>query len=159
MADDVTVASGNNTSAPNGTKFATDEATGSRHVPLVVLAYSDSSGSLVSAGANGLAVSVSAGTVTLGGVASTATSASTALAYSTASGTALAANANRVGFNIYNVSSSTAYINFGTAANSTAALVRHLGQREALSDAQLGLYQGVISIIGSGSGTAVVTEW
>lgn len=159
MADGITLATGNNTSPPNATKFATDEGSGGiGHIPLVALVYSDSTGTLIPAGANGLSVSVSAGTVVLGGLSS-GTATATAIAYSTASGTVLASSTTRVGFNIINVSTAIASVHFGATANGTAALIERLEQWERLSDAQTGLYYGPITIIGSAAGTAVVTEW
>lgn len=68
MADGVTVATGNNTSPPNSTKIATDDAGASGHVQLVKLAYSaDGSATVVDADANGLKVQVSTGAVTASG--------------------------------------------------------------------------------------------
>ncbi len=157
MADDITVASGNNTSPPNGTKFATDEVTGSRHVPLVALVYSDSTGTLIPAGANGLSVSVSAGTVVLGGISSSSASV-TGTAYATAIGTALASNSARWGYNIINHGTATVYVGYGTATSATQHLAA-LTQGQRLSDSGIGIYTGVLRFIGTAAGTATVTEW
>lgn len=68
MADGVTVATGNNTSPPNSTKFATDDAGAAGHVPLVKIAYSaDGSSTAVDADSSGLKVQVSSGSVTASG--------------------------------------------------------------------------------------------
>lgn len=160
MADGVTVASGNNTSPPNNTKFATDDLGAAGHLPLVALAYSDSSGTMVTADSNGLEVQISTGTVTISGV--TSSSASTTSTADTGSSTQLiASNASRVGFSITNTSSGILYVKFGSGATTTS-FVKRLSQNEQVGSQQLGLYTGAIYGIWAtdpNDGSAICTEW
>lgn len=161
MADGVTVATGNNTSPPNATKFATDDAGAAGHIPIVKLAYSaDGSSSLVDADASGMKVNVGAGTVTLGGVSSgTATTPGTALAYSTSAGTALAANGARQGYNIANHGTAVLYVSYAGTATTSNYVARISTQYDRIADKGIGIYTGAITIVGSAAGTAIVTEW
>lgn len=160
MADGVTLGSGNNTSPTDGTKIATDDLGAAGHVQLVALVYSDSSGNMIPAGANGLAASISAGTVTLGGVSALSASVpGSAIAYGTASGTALAPNSSRLGFNIVNAGTATLYVSFAGTATTTNWVERLETQYDRLSDGGIGLYAGLITMVGSAAGTAIVTEW
>lgn len=161
MADGVTVATGNNTSPPNSTKFATDDAGASGHIPITKLAYSaDGDPTLIPADANGLQVQVSQGEVLLTGVTSgTATTPGTAIAYGTAAGTALAANSARVGFNIVNNGTATLYVSYAGTATTSNWMERLPTQYGRFADKLPGLYTGAITIVGSAAGTAIVTEW
>lgn len=161
MADGVTVATGNNTSPPNATKFATDDAGAAGHIPIVKLAYSaDGSSGLVDADASGMKVNVGSGTVVLGGVTSgVATTPGTAIAYSTSSGTALPANSARLGYNIANAGTAVLYVSYAGTATTTNWIERLGTQYQRISDKGIGIFTGAITIVGSAAGTAIVTEW
>lgn len=161
MADGVTFATGNNTSPPNSTKWATDDGGANGQIPIVKLAYSaDGSSTLVDADANGMKVNVGSGTVVLGGVTSgTATTPGTAIAYSTSAGTALAANAARLGYNIANNGTAVLYVSYAGTATTSNYVARISTQYDRIADKGIGVYTGAITIVGSAAGTAIVTEW
>jgi hypothetical protein len=157
MADGVTVSTGNNTSPPNSTKFATDDLGAAGHVPLVVLAYSDSSGNMVTADANGIEVQ---GTTTLSGVeASSATT--TSVGDSATAVELLASNSSRIGWSITNDSTAVLYVKFGASASTTSYIAR-LVQYDRIGQGPLdGLYTGSITGIwaSDAGGNARCTEW
>lgn len=160
MADGVTLTTGNNTSPANNTKFATDELSGGLgHAPLVLLSYSDSSGGLVPASANGLLVQ---GTATLSG-ADAATATVTSVADNAASTQLLAANAARIGWTVTNTSSAVLYVKFGSGATTTTSYTKRLAQyADCGQDSTIGIYRGAIYGIWAsdpGDGSAVITEW
>jgi hypothetical protein len=159
MADGVTVATGNNTSPPNSTKFATDDAGAAGHVPIVKLAYAtDGVATLIPADVNGLQVQ---GDTTITGI--TASSATHASVNDTAASTQLiASNASRIGWSITNTSSAVLYVKFGSAATTTS-FNKRLAQNADCGQGPLdGLYTGAIYGIWAsdpGDGVAVCSEW
>jgi hypothetical protein len=159
VADGVTITSGANSTLPDGTKFATDELGGGLgHLPLVGIAYSDSSGTQVTANASGLAVQ---GTTTLSGV-SAASATTTNVGDSASSVTLLASNSSRVGWSITNMSSAVLYVKLGATATTTDSFIARLVQYDRVGQGPLdGLYTGLIAGIwaSDAGGVAVITEW
>jgi hypothetical protein len=94
-------------------------------------------------------VKISGGTATLANVSDTASS--TAI---------LASNANRVGFAVFNDSTSALYLKFGTTASSTAFTVK-LDAGAYYELAGNGVYTGPLDgvWVSDASGAARVTEW
>ena len=167
MADNITFTTTVAT-APTGTKFATDDTTGSVHVPVVKLAVgTDGSATLIPADAtDGLLVNLGANndvTVTSGTVTSTVPVASTAtlanITAATSSTTLQAANSNRLGLVIYNDSTSVMYMKFGSTASSTS-FTHQLQAGEVWELATGGCrYTGIVTGIWvSATGAARVTE-
>jgi hypothetical protein len=157
VANGVTVATGNNTSPPNATKFQTKEASG-LHVPAVVIGYSDGSDAFVTSDASGLAVQ---GTTTLDGVSASSATV-TSVADNAASTQLLAANANRIGWAITNTSSAVLYLKFGSGATTTTSYTKRLVQYADAGQGPIGLYTGAIYGIWAsdpGDGAANCTEW
>lgn len=88
----------------------------------------------------------------------TSTPTLTQVSYSTSSQTALAANANRKDFKLFNTADRFAYVAFGATATSSAFTIRL--DPGAFYEPNAVIYIGAISVIfaSGGSGSLVVTE-
>jgi hypothetical protein len=156
VANGVTVATGNNTSPPNATKFQPKEASG-LHVPAVVIGYSDGSDAFVTSDASGLAVQ---GTTTLSGVSASSATV-TSVGDANADTALLASNSSRIGWSITNDSSAVLYVKFGTGASASSYTAR-LVQYDRIGQGPLdGLYTGAINGFwaSDAGGNARCTEW
>ncbi len=159
MANLVTVTSGANSTIPDGTKFATDDAGAFGHVPIVKIGYStEDSVSRLDVDADGLKVK---GSTTLTGI--TASSATTTSVNDNAASTQLlASNASRVGWAVTTTSSAVLYVKFGSSA-STTSFAKRLAQNADCGQGPLdGLYTGAIYGIWAtdpNDGAAIITEW
>jgi hypothetical protein len=159
MADGVTVATGNNSTPPNGTTFATDD-TAQGHVPLVKLAYStDGVSTAVTADVNGLQVQ---GTTTVTGLTVSSTNATVNIGDATSSTEVIAANANRKGWVLTNMSSAVCYVKMGTGASATSfhkRLEQYKDCGQKIMDGDL--YTGAIHAIwaSDAGGTIVGGDW
>lgn len=159
MADGVTVATGNNSTPPNGTTFATDD-TAQGHVPLVKLAYStDGVSTAVTADVNGLQVQ---GTTTITDLTVTTVNTPISVGDAASSTTLIAANANRKGWTVQNMSTADLYVRLGDpAAIGTCHRVlrqyESMGQRIMDGDLYLGIITGRWA--SDAGGTAVGGDW
>ncbi len=173
MADNLTYTTTVAT-APSGTKVLTDDCT-TGHAQIVKLGIStDGSATLLTAdNTNGLLVQVSntsltvashavtnAGTFAVQNTPPVATTATLANVSGSASSVTLqASNASRLGLTIYNDSSATLYVKFGSSASATSFTVQlQAGEYWELQTSGC-RYTGIVTgIWGSATGAARITE-
>lgn len=89
----------------------------------------------------------------------TRTPTTTSVASSDTSGTILAANANRKGFSVSNVSTAKLYLSFSTPATTTNAFIEVPAGAFLLLDQQMIVGSAIYGIWASANGTAQVTEY
>jgi len=160
MADGITLGTGNNSTPANGTVFATDDAGAAGHVPFVKLAIAtDGSATAIPADASGLQVQ---GTTTITDLTVTTVNSPIAIGDAAASTTLIAANANRKGWTVQNMSTADLYVRLGDpAALGTCHRVlrqyESMGQRIMDGDLYLGIITGRWA--SDAGGTAVGGDW
>lgn len=155
----ITLGTGNNTSAPNATKIHVVGDDSNGRATGVVISYSDGTGGVVTSDASGLQVQ---GTTTLTDMTVTTVNTPISVGDAASSTTLIAANANRKGWTVQNMSTADLYVRLGDpAAIGTCHRVlrqyESMGQRIMDGDLYLGIITGRWA--SDAGGSAVGGDW